>query len=579
MSYLREYQKECVNASLAALSNGTTRTLTVLPTGCGKTECFLELADKWPDGEVLILSHRQELVYQPHERWYKKTGQYSEIVMADSSASTTKGRSKVICASVQTLYREGRLRHTFPDPRRVGLVIIDEAHHAVKSNRTYSRILEYLDHPNLRVYGTTATPDRTDEMALGELFQSVAFEYPLFDPDGGPSAIGDAWLVPIEQHVVTVEDLNFSSVKTRGGDFIESSLEHQMMVEKVLHKICAPTIQLSNDQPTLVFTAGIAQAISMAEIFNRTKTDSAMAMASRIPEGMEYDFVIDSGDKDERRRHLRRFGAGSFQYLCNMGVFTEGYDEPRIGVISMGRPTKSRLLYSQMVGRGTRPLSGTIEWREGDEVRRHESPEARRNAIALSGKPKLMVLDFVGNARFSLISSADILGGTYSDDVVERAKQNIQRKGAGDVRIELRKAQDEIHKELDERRRIQARAQFRTQVVDPFGAIGVVPSREPGWHKGRLPSERMRNGLAKFKVEDEAIQKMTFWEAKKMMGKLIERAEAGLCTYKQAKTLTKYGERTNVTFEEASSRIDMIAKNGWKPLPDAGMEREPGEEG
>lgn len=575
MSYLRDYQIEACKAINTELSNGSRSTLAVMPTGCGKTELALEVADQWPQGEILFLSHRQELVFQPAERWERKTGHHAEIVMGEFNASGTYGRSKFISGSVQTLCRENRLTRAFPDPDRVGLIIVDEAHHATKANKSYRAILEYfLRNQDCRVLGITATPDRADEKALGETFDSVAFEYPIFDPHGGPSAIGDGWLVPIHQEYITVEEIDFDSVATRGGDFVDASLERQLVSEKVLHRMTSPLREIAGDRKTLGFTAGIEQAIKCAEIMNRYAEANAMAIASRIPSDMGYGFVIDSGDMDQRRRHLKRYSAGEFQFLFNMGIFLEGYDEPAIGVVSCGRPTKSRALHCQMVGRGTRILRGVIE-RDGW---RCDSPEERKRLIAESAKPNLCVIDFVGNSRHALISAVDILAGHYTDEVVARAKAKTKAKG-GDAQEALAEAEEEIRKELEHRKRIQARATFRRTKIDPFQALDVVPINRPGYYRKKEATQGQKELLLKFKLEQDEIANLDRWNASQLIGQLIERRRKNLCSYKQAKLLAKFGERTDVPFEYASERIDKIAKNGWKPLPDAGMEREPGAEG
>lgn len=120
---------------------------------------------------------------------------------------------------------------------------------------------------------------------------------------------------------------------------------------------------------------------------------------------------------------------------------------------------------------------------------------------------------------------------------------------------------------MERRRRVRARASsMQRQRVDPFSAIGVVPRREPGWHKGRKPTTGQKNALAKFKIEQAEIDKMSFHQASQMLDRLIARAKQGNCTYKQAKTLARFGLPTDVSFQQASQLIDRLAKNNWKPL-------------
>ena len=262
MNYLRDFQIKCSVDAISALNNFNSA-LMVMPTGTGKTQTFLEIADQWPQGKVLVLAHREELVWQPWERWHQKTGEHGEIEMGEFRRSS-HARSKMTFASKDSLYREKRLTRAFPDPMEVGLIIIDEAHHAVRNNKTYQRILDYFSvNPDLRVLGATATPDRTDEQALGQTFETVAFDYPLMDPTGGPSAIGDGWLVPIQQEIITVDDIQFNDIKVTGGDFQGKALQSEMTREVVLHKVAAPTMDLAGDDQCMVFASGIQRGFSV----------------------------------------------------------------------------------------------------------------------------------------------------------------------------------------------------------------------------------------------------------------------------------------------------------------------------
>jgi hypothetical protein len=272
---------------------------------------------------------------------------------------------------------------------------------------------------------------------------------------------------------------------------------------------------------------------------------------------------------------LRAYSRGDFQYLFNMGVFLEGFDEPRIGVVAMARPTKSRALYAQVAGRGTRPLPGTV-----DDV---DDAETRKTLISQSAKPTMLMLDFVGNSgRHKLVCTADILGGNESDEVIERATANAKKESAAgrksNMREELEKAKEELEEELRQRherdrmeaearakrQHVIAKAKFSKKSVNPFDIFDIVPKREPGWHKGRKPTEPMLNALRRFKVDEDTISGLSFCQAGEMLTLCKKRAQAGLCSVKQAKLLGRYGYSTDTTFTEASRIIDALAKNGWQ---------------
>jgi len=559
VNYLRDFQIKCSVDAIAALNNFMSA-LMVMPTGTGKTQTFLEIADQWPQGKVLVLAHREELVWQPWERWHQKTGEHGEIEMGEFRRSS-HARSKMTFASKDSLYREKRIKRAFPDPMEVGLIIIDEAHHAVRNNKTYQRILDYFSvNPDLRVLGATATPDRTDEQALGQTFETVAFDYPLMDPAGGPSAIGDGWLVPIQQEIITVDDIQFNDIKVTGGDFQGKALQSEMTREVVLHKVAAPTMDLAGDDQCMVFASGIQQASRLAEIFNRKMDGRAFCLVSKVPASENYQHVVNSRDKQSRRRALKRFADGFYQYAVNVGCLTEGYDCPQVRTLSMGRPSKSRSLVAQMCGRGTRVLPGVIE----GEDWRLETPDERKAAIAASPKPNIKILDFVGNSRHRLITSADVLGGKYPDEVVDLAKEELEKAG-GDVMRALEEAEVKHATLLEERRKIVATSvRYDARRADPFGILDVVPSREPGWHKGRMPTHKQKEALAKFGVEWHKIDDLTFHGANTLMGSLIGRSKEQLASYKQCRLLKKHGVDTKeLSRQQASGMIDRLAKNNW----------------
>jgi superfamily II DNA or RNA helicase len=534
-SGLRDYQLQAHDAVYESLvKSGDKSSLVVMPTGTGKTVLFGHVAGNWPSGRVLIMAHRDELIRQAADKVGKIIGETCDIEMGDDFADQCNlySRSHVVVTSVQTMSRERRMSRFNPDD--FGLLVIDEAHHATAS--TYRKVIDYFrQNESLRVLGVTATPDRTDEEALGKVFDSVAYEYEI------TKAIDDGWLVPIEQRFVYVEGLDFSDVRTTAGDLNAGDLAKVMEDEKALHKVVNPVIELAGDQPCLVFAASVAHAERMAEIANRHKPGQA-------------EFVHGGTDKELRRDMLRRFNRREFQFLFNCMIATEGFDEPQIGVVAVARPTKSRALYSQMIGRGTRPLTGCVDGLPG--------AEARKQSIATSGKPSVLVLDFVGNSgRHKLVSTADILGGNMDDAVVERARSSASKKSANgqsaDMTAELIAAREAIEEENRKRRAaILAKASYGTKCIDPFVLYDVTPTREPGWFKGKRPTDKMAAVLEKRGI---ATRNLSLWQAKQLMPKVINKP-----TLKQAGLLLKFGYSTDCTSQDASKIIDKLAANGWR---------------
>lgn len=548
---IRDYQERAISASFEEWQTCAS-TLIVMPTGTGKTIVMASIIDRHEAGRTMLMAHREELVFQGADKIKSVTGQEAEIEMAEYKADRHGGgfyaKSKVVVASVQTLNAgrgDGRMARF--DPFEFGLLLIDEAHHATAD--TYRRVINHFrKNPDLKVLGVTATPDRTDEEALGQIFDTVAFDYEILD------AINDGWLVPIEQHSVTVDGLDLSSVRTTAGDLNGADLARVMEYEQNLHEIAAPTVDLIGKRKALVFAASVAHAERLCEIFNRHNSESARWVSGETP-------------KEERRQMFADYAARRFQYLVNVGVATEGFDDPSIEVVVMARPTKSRALFAQMIGRGTRPLPGIVD--------PHKAAEDRREAIASSAKPTCEVIDFVGNSgKHKLVTVADVLGGNYSDEAVELAARNTREAGAAmNVVDALREAQRELaeqrERELEaERRRraaVRVRAKYSTQSISPFDVFQIEAPRERGWDKGRQPSEKMLALLEKQGIETAGIN---YTQARALIAEITGRWDRNQCSFKQAKLLQRYGLPGDVTRDQAKSWIDAISTNQWK-LPES----------
>jgi len=511
----RPYQETAITHILGEL--GTNRsTLFVCATGAGKTFTASTYIARHETGGVVWLAHREELVDQGIRDLSEVVGEFVAKEKADAIALG----SRLVVASVQTLKgaRLDDFRARFP---AVSLIVVDEAHHAVAPS--YRKILDA--YPDAKVLGLTATPDRTDERAMGQVFDSVAFVYEIQD------AIRDKYLCPIRIQRVLVDAIDLRTVKTVAGDLNQGELDAVMSAEEALHGVVRPTLELAGNRRTIVFTTSVENAHRMAEIFNRYRPESARA--------------VDGGtDFAERRRILTDHKAGAYQFLCNVGVLTEGYDDPGVSCIAMARPTKSRSLYAQCAGRGLR---------------------------ILPGKEDCLLLDFVGNSgQHKLASALDILAGKYDEATVQRAREIVDRDGSVLAEDALEKAAAELEaerqREAARRARVQGNVRFRTQQIDPFALLHIRPANDGGSERfGMTATEKQIAYLQKCGVEID--QNMSRQRASQLIASVSKRRELGLATFKQLKTLAKYGvTNINVSFETASRVIDAIANNGWRPL-------------
>lgn len=535
---LRPYQVDAADAvEKELLTNDST--LLVMATGLGKTATFGEIIKRriGDNKRALVLAHRSELVEQAARHIQSRVGLDVSVEMAERRATLSDGsRDPVVVASVQTCIsgEVGNKRmHRF-DPDHFGTVIVDEAHHA--TSQSYIDVINHFTKEGAKVIGVTATPDRKDEEALGKVFTSVAYEY------GVAEGIGDGWLVPIKQSMVTVDTLDYSDCRTTAGDLNGLDLDRVLKYEETLHRMVSPTIELAGDRRALVFCASVDHAERVSEIINRHKNGSSA--------------VVSAGtDKDDRRRIFSDFGDGRYQFLCNVGIATEGWDDPAtdkkgVQMIVMMRPTKSRSLYCQMVGRGTRSLPHLID---GMDL-----VDERKAAISASAKKHLTILDFVGNSgRHKLIHAVDALGGNYSDEVRERAYKKSEAAHDGeeiDVLAQMDVVELEMKREAEERKRafIRVQTQFKTQEIDPFSAVGIVPQRVPGWAKGVPATEKQVAFLKRNSVPN--VDNLNTREANQIITHLMATPSD-----KQAWVLKKNGlDPTKFDRKSASVEIDRI---------------------
>jgi len=244
---------------------------------------------------------------------------------------TSDGRFGGLCEDGFVYNFEVKQYHTYV----ANGLIVHNCHHA--PSNSYKKIIDYFS--SAKILGVTATPDRADEKAMGQVFDSVAFLYEIED------AIRDGYLCEVTCSRIEIAGLDLSSVKTTAGDLNQGELDKVMAIEEVLLGVADATIREAGKRQTVVFTTSVANAERLAEIMNRYRPKND-------------PIAMDVNGKTEtliRRDRLERFQRGEFQFLVNVQIATEGWDCPTAACIAMARPTKSRSLYAQCVGRGLRP--------------------------------------------------------------------------------------------------------------------------------------------------------------------------------------------------------------------------------
>lgn len=514
---LRPYQQAARDSIHAQWEQGRLRTLLVLPTGTGKTIVFASVAaDQVRAGDrVLILAHRGELLEQAADKLQRSTGLVSAVEKAESTCLNSWFR--VVVGSVQTLQRSARLER-FPRDY-FGTIIIDEAHHAITDG--YRRILDYFE--GAKVLGVTATPDRGDMRNLGEVFDSLAYEYKLTD------AIKEGYLCKIMAQTIPLQ-LDISEVGFTSGDYSLGQLGTAL--DPYLEQIAAEMVQRCRGRKTVVFLPLIKTSQKFRDLLNTYGFRAAEV----------------NGQSDDRRQVLADFDAGKYNVLCNSMLLTEGWDCPSVDCVVVLRPTKVRSLYSQMVGRGTRL-----------------SP----------GKTDLLLLDFLWMAdKHELCRPADLVceDRTVARQMTEHlaetgCPEDIEEAAAQASEDVVAQREEALAKQLEEQRRKKAK------LVDPLqyemsiqaeDLAGYVPAF--GWEAGP-PSEQQTAALEKLGILPDAVE--SAGKAALLLDRLNKRRDEGLTTPKQIRCLEKYGFQHVGTwsFEAARHMIDRIAAQGWRGVP------------
>jgi ATP-dependent helicase IRC3 len=289
-------------------------------------------------GQTLILAHRQELVEQAARHC---TNAYPtkriEIEMGSMHAS---GSADITVASIQSIVSGDRISKF--DPSRFKLVLVDEAHHIVAPG--YMRTLEHFGLSKTQpsspaLVGVSATLSRFDGLRLGAAIDRIVYHKDYID------MIGEKWLSDVTFTTVQ-SNADISSVrKGANGDFQPGELSRAVNTEEINQiTVRSWLAKARGRKSTLVFCVDLAHVAGLTNTFRQ--------------HGIEAQFVTGDTPKLERSARLDSFKRGEFPVLVNCGVFTEGTDIPNIDCVLLARPTKSRNLLVQMIGRGMRLYPG-----------------------------------------------------------------------------------------------------------------------------------------------------------------------------------------------------------------------------
>jgi superfamily II DNA or RNA helicase len=388
---LRGYQYEALQALESGWSHGKTRLAVVLPTGMGKTVVFAHLIARTVAAgrRVLVMVHREELAAQARDKVHSVAPELSVGIV---KAERNELHGDVLVASVQTLARPGRRKQI--DPDSVGLVIVDECHHAAAN--TWREVLDYFGcFGATPAAGFTATMSREDGRGLGNIWEDVVYTRDIL------YGIENGYLTDVRGKAVTVDGLDLGTVARNHGDYQDSALGEAMEASGAGPVIAKAYVEHAVGRPGVLFAPTVATAYSFA--------------ADLQAAGIVTEVITGATATEDRELSYKRYAAGETQVLSNCMVLTEGWDAPWASCAVIARPTSSAALYVQMVGRVLRP------WAAG-------------------GKTDALVLDVVGvSSRHALRSIVDLTKTPFTVDdgesLAEAAIRDAKEQGNRPAKI------------------------------------------------------------------------------------------------------------------------------------------------
>ena len=492
MAELRPYQKSFCDAILGDLRNFS-RVLGVAPTGSGKTIMAAELIARH-GGRSLFLADAKELVYQAADKIQSWNGIIPEIEMGDSRS---EGMSRIVVGTTQSLARrlDGYSSDSF------GLIVVDEAHRNSIGNQA-QKVLNYFQ--SAKVVGITATPFRSDRKALSAFFEHVSYEIGLFE------LIQQGHLSRIMIKSVPV-NVDLKNVRTSTGDYDENDLAEAISPHL---RQCAELLkEHAGNRKTVVFLPLIETSKAFCKICREIGLNAVH---------------VDGENRDALRT--------DWNVICNASLLTTGWDEPTVDCVYILRPTKSQVLFSQMVGRGTRIAPG------------------KENMLLLD--PLFLTDDL------SLIRPARLIA---HDAESAKFLQHRLDMGGGDLMFEAEKAAEErikadraesLEKNLSEKCRRKSRT------IDAFDLATSLDRDDITFFepKYKWESQAVSDGQLKilqannFDIYDPRMCKGF---AHRIIDMIFQRRAMGLATPKQVRMLDRLGiaNINRISFEDAKRII------------------------
>jgi superfamily II DNA or RNA helicase len=416
MVMLRDYQKRAVQAVCKAAKAGHRRIVVCQPVGSGKTEVQAELCRlaRYPLGIVPLV----DLMRQNRDRLELRLGERCDIEQGGNYAESIEGlRNRVIVGSRDSLLSSGRYKARAYD--RVTLVLVDECHVGITPRM--EEMLRWFEDRGATIVGFSATPYKGKGKAL-RYWPRPQIVYSLME------GISDGYLVGPTCFLSEAKSFDLSLIEDVAGEWNEQRLAAVLAAEHFAQEVSSLVLQTHKGQPSVVYAAHVRQASLLAEVFQRYGAKVAIVHSKQNP-------LV-------RKENMDAFVAGEARIIINVGVLGYGWDFPGLRNIYMAAPTRSLSRYEQRLGRGTRPLPGTIH----PEMTRDE----RLAAIRSSDKPTFNLYDITDASRsHQLLSALDVLDAKCRKSAKRRQTIRDLLTSDGVEAVEAMRQADELeHAEL-----------------------------------------------------------------------------------------------------------------------------------
>ena len=322
---LRDYQQSLVDEVFTQWRQHR-KVMLQLATGGGKTICLAAIANHFTSKgqQVLVIAHRQELLWQGKEKLEAITGQPCGIIKAGIKPSPL---FPIQMGSIQTL-----VRRELPP---AALVIFDEAHHCAASG--YRQILD--QYPEALILGVTATPVRTDGRGFEDIFDVLLCGVPISQLICQGHLSKYKIFASAKPIVVNAAD-----VSNTAGDYDQQQLAESMDMQLIFGDLLEEWQKHALGKKTLVFAVSVAHSETIAELYR--------------DQGIPAEHLDGTTPRQEREDILQRFRTDETLILCNCSIVSEGFDLPSVEVVQCVRPTQSLTLWLQLLGRALRPAPG-----------------------------------------------------------------------------------------------------------------------------------------------------------------------------------------------------------------------------